>query len=66
MWDYLSLAGTDNWIAYAIRDNSCIAATDGSYTKHLFPSIHAAALVLECTKGRDQLWCSFSESFSTA
>ncbi len=66
MWDNLSWVGTNNWIADTIRKNSCIAITDGSYMKHLFPSIHAAALELECTKGRDQLWCSFLETSCTA
>jgi hypothetical protein len=47
MGENLSWVGTDNWIADAIRDDSCIIVTDGSYMKHLFPSIHAAALVLE-------------------
>jgi hypothetical protein len=25
----------------------------------LYPQIHSAALVLECTKSRGRLWCSF-------
>ena len=66
MWVNLLWVGTDNWIADAIRGDSCIAVTDGSYMKHLFLSIHAAALVLEYTKGRGDLWCSFSETSSTA
>ncbi len=39
----------------------CIAVTDRSYTKKLFPSIHSAALVIEFQKGRGRLWCSFPE-----
>jgi hypothetical protein len=29
--------------------------------KDLYPNIHSVALVLECTKGRGRLWCSFPE-----
>jgi hypothetical protein len=29
--------------------------------KDLYPNIHSAALVLECSKGRGRLWCSFLE-----
>jgi hypothetical protein len=52
MWENLSWVGEDDWVKDAIRDNLCIAITDGSYMKHLFPSIHSAALVLECSKGQ--------------
>jgi hypothetical protein len=30
--------------------------------KDLYPNIQSAALVLECTRGRGRLWCSFSET----
>jgi hypothetical protein len=29
--------------------------------KDLYPNIHSAALVLQCSKGRGRLWCSFPE-----
>jgi hypothetical protein len=61
MWENLSGVGEADWVKDAIRDNLCIAVTDGSYMKHLFPSIHSAALVLECSKGQRQLWCLFTE-----
>ncbi len=35
-----------------------------AHMKHLFPSIHSAALVLECSKGQGRLWCSFPEQSS--
>jgi hypothetical protein len=66
MWKNLSWVGKDNWIGEAIKDKSCIAVTNGSYMKHLFPSIHSAVLVLECSKGRGGLWCSFPEQSSIA
>ncbi len=36
-----------------------MAVADRSYMRDLYPQIHSAALVLECTKGRDTVWCSF-------
>ncbi len=66
MWENLSWVGEDDWVKDAIRDNLCIAVTDGSYMKHLFPSMHSAALVLECSKGQGRLWCSFTEQSNLA
>ncbi len=54
--------GDDNWIAGSIAARSCIAVTDGSYMKALYPNIHSAAFVLECTREGGQLWGSFTES----
>jgi hypothetical protein len=59
MWENLQWVGDDDWIAEATADGSLIAVTDGSYMKDLYPNIHSAALVLECSKGRGRLWCSF-------
>jgi hypothetical protein len=61
MWENLTWMVNDSWIAEAIADNSCIAVTDGLYMADLYPQIHSSALVLECTKGRGRLWCSFPE-----
>jgi hypothetical protein len=65
MWGNLTWVGNDDWIGEAIRDESCIAVTNGSYIKHLLLSINSAALVLECSKGQGRLWCSFPEQSST-
>jgi hypothetical protein len=40
--------------------------TDGSYMKDLYLHIHSAAVVLECTKGRGRVWCSFPEASQVA
>jgi hypothetical protein len=53
----LQWVGDDHWIAEAIEDGTLIAAN---------PNIHSAALVLECTKGRGRLWCSFPEASEMA
>ncbi len=66
MWENLKWTGEDGWIASSIQDSSRIAVTDGSYIKHLFPTIHSAALALECQKGRGRLWCPFPKVSTTA
>ncbi len=62
MWDNLQWVEDDNWMAVAIAEGTCIAVTDGSYMKDLYPNIHSAAVVLECSQGRGRVWCSFPES----
>jgi hypothetical protein len=52
MWGNLAWTDDDSWIAEAIADKSCIAVTNRLYMADLYPQIHSAALVLECTKGR--------------
>ena len=61
LWDNLSIMGDPDWIAALIADNSCVAVTDGSYMKELFPDLNSAAFVLECSKGRGRLMGSFVE-----
>jgi hypothetical protein len=61
MWENLHWVGDDDWIAEAIADASLIAVMDGLYMKDLYPNIRSAALVMECSKGRGRLWCSFPE-----
>ncbi len=53
--------GDLDWIAVSIADNSCVAVTDGSYMKELYPYLNSAAFVLECSKGRGRLVGSFVE-----
>jgi hypothetical protein len=40
----------------------CVAVTDGSYMGTLYPDIHFAAFVLECSNRSGRLWGSFPES----
>jgi hypothetical protein len=61
MWDSLRLIGDDNWLLEAIRDGTCIAVTDGSYIRELYPDMSSCAFVLECTKGRGRIFGSFAE-----
>jgi hypothetical protein len=66
MWDNLQWVEDDEWIVIAIAEGTCMAVTDGSFKKDLYPHIHSAALVLECTKGRGRVWCSFPEASQVA
>jgi hypothetical protein len=61
MWDNLQWEGDNNWIAEAIRGGTCVAVTDGSYMGTLYPEIHLAAFVLECSNRSGWLWGSFPE-----
>jgi hypothetical protein len=55
-----------DWIAASIADNSCIAVTEGSYMKELYPYLNSAAFVVECSKGRGRLTGSFVEQIPNA
>jgi hypothetical protein len=39
MWDNLQWVGDDEWIAIAIAEGTCMAVTDGSFMKDLYPHI---------------------------
>jgi hypothetical protein len=66
MWDNLQWVENDDWLAIAIAEGTCIAVTNGSYIKDLYPNIHSATVVLECTKGWGRVWCSFLEVLKVA
>ena len=66
MWDNLQWIGDDDWIATAIAEGTCMAVTDGSYMEDLYPHIHSAAVILECTMGRGRVWCLFLEASQVA
>ena len=66
MWDNLAIMGDLDWIAASIANNSCVAVTDGLYTKDLYPYLNSAAFVLECSKGRGRLMGSFMENTPNA
>ncbi len=66
MWDNLQWVEDDDWLLTAIAEGTCIAVTDGSYMKDLYPNINLAAVVLECSWGRGRIWCSFPEASHVA
>ena len=61
LWDKLKIRGDISWLAESIADISPVVVTDGSYMKHMHPTLNSAAFIFECTKGRGRLWGSFLE-----
>ena len=61
MLDNLRWEGEDDWLAEAIRRGTCVGVTDGSYMGKVYPDIHSAAFVLECSQQTGRLWGSFLE-----
>ncbi len=61
MWDNIQWESNDNWMVDSIREGTCIAVTDGSYMKELYPDILLAAFVIEWSIGRGRIWGSFPE-----
>ena len=55
------LVGKDDWIEKAIFNRSCVAVTDGSYMRELYPNVCSAAFIFECTDGTGRLIGSFPE-----
>ncbi len=62
MWEHTSLVGHHTWIATAARNNTLIAATDGSFMCHLAKDTCASAFVLECTRGTSKFTGAFAVS----
>ena len=62
MWEELTLIGEVGWLLASIAAGTCIAVTDGSYMREIYPDLGAAAFVVECTKGRGRILGSFPES----
>jgi hypothetical protein len=61
LWDDITISGDLDWLAEAIRDNSLVAVTDGSYSmKEMYPHLNSAAFVFECSRGRGRLFGSSS------
>ena len=56
------LVGKDDWIEKAIANRSCVAVTDGSYMRELYPNVCSAAFIFECTDGTGRLIGSFPET----
>jgi hypothetical protein len=52
IWKRLDVVGKTGWLEESIANNSCIAVTDGSYMKMMFPTISSAAFVFECSRRR--------------
>jgi hypothetical protein len=61
LWDNLVIAGDIEWIADAIRENTLVAVTDGSYMEDRYHFLNSATFIFECSRGRGKLMGSFIE-----
>ena len=61
MWDSMVLVGKDEWIEKPIANHSCVAVTDGSYMRELYPNVFSTAFIFEFTDGTGRLIGSFPE-----
>ena len=59
MWDSMVLVGKEDWIEKAIANRSCVAVTDGSYMRELYPNVFSTAFIFECIDGTGRLIRSF-------
>ena len=71
MWEGLKLSGKDGddtgaWLSTAIRNNTLVAVTDGSYMKELYPNMNSCAFIFECSAGGGRLTGAFSEQMMAA
>jgi hypothetical protein len=51
MWEQLHIVGNDHWIQDSIQAEECIAVTDGSYMKDLYPNLNSAAFIFGMFQG---------------
>ena len=66
MWKLLRLIGKDNWLEESTNAGACVAVTDGSYIRELYPHLCSAAFILECSEGKGLIVGSFAETSSAA
>ncbi len=55
----MQLMGDDGWLKAAIRENTLVAVTDGSYMQALYPNMNSCAFILECLQGHGRLTGDF-------
>jgi len=71
MWEGLKLSGkegddTGAWLSTAIKNNTLVAVTDGSYMKELYPNMNSCAFIFECSAGGGRLTGAFSKQTMVA
>ena len=55
MWDSMVLVGKYDWIEKATANRSCVAVTNGSYMRELYPNVCSTAFIFEFTDGTGRL-----------
>ena len=71
MWKDLKLSGeggddTGAWLSTAIRNNTLVTVTDGSYMKELYPNMNSCAFIFECSARGGRMTSAFSEQTMAA
>ena len=71
MWESLNLSGDGEdkagaWLREAIKENTLVAVTYGSYMKELYPDMNSCAFILKCSRGRGRMSGAFSEQTMAA
>ena len=71
MWESLNLSGDGEdkagaWLREAIKENTLVAVTYGSYMKELYPDMNSCAFILKCSRGRGRMSGTFSEQTMAA
>ena len=61
IWENLKVVGDPGWLESSIKERTCIAVTDSSYMKLMYPNICSAAFIFECTRGRGRIIGYFAE-----
>jgi hypothetical protein len=52
IWENLKVVGDPGWLEALNAESSCLAVTNGSYMKQMYPNISSAAFIFECCRGR--------------
>ncbi len=61
MWDLLHISGDISWLEGSIAGNICMAVTDGSYIKEVYPFLNSMAFLFKCMGGQGCIVGSFVE-----
>ena len=66
IWENLKVVGDPGWLEALIAESSCLAMTDGSYMKQMYPNISSAAFIFECSRGPGRIISYFVEHLPDA
>ena len=66
MWQSLRFIGDGNWLEESIAAGTCMAVTDGSHIRELYPGLFSAAFIFEYSDGRGLIVGSLPETSSAA
>ena len=66
MWDSMVLVGKYYWIEKDIANRSCVAVTNGSYMRELYPNVCSTAFIFECANSTGRLIGLFPETTVSA